>query len=590
MLHTVLHGLGLQQLGSVDQRAEIVRIEIHLGEVEGDTAVGGGVALVLFHHIGKDVALLRQGEALHRLQAGEGLEAELGHIAEIVAAIVCKGLEPVPDLPVMHVAPVRVPWLVKAAAAGRAGRPVKGLRVLTAQDLREEVLIHLDIIGDLALGADPLAELDELLHLVVAAPQGEGRMVPQAADVVDELRTDILFKGIRQIIHRAGEHEVLPYQQAQLVADVVEPVVRIESAAPHADAVHVGGPGILQQPAGPFRVHPRQQIVLGDIVGAHGKNVDAVDAVAEALAPFVFPAADRHGAKADFPGPGIEEPIARFEADGHTVERLIAEAGRPPEPGLGNPDAHVRPLGGINAAVRVGDRDLYGALAVGKGLDMRLHLKGDGIGRMLLQDQNIADAGSLDADQSNVTPDAGVRKTRTPVPAEHAVRLPQQRKAHHGIRTAVGGVFCIGFADKSGRGRKADLDPVFPFPEQRPDLVFPGSVHVVCPADRGPVEKNLCQGIQAITAQQDRAAVQQGGVRAEAAGIDEVMLHQLQRFILVVPIEGIGDFPGQQQVVIDRAGYLCRDRPEGGAGDVQRPGAVQRLFLHGFPPGTQSSA
>ena len=194
------------------------------------------------------------------------------------------------------------------------------------------------------------------------------------------------------------------------------------------------------------------------------------------------------------------------------------------------------------------------------------------------------------SDQSNVTPDAGVRKTRTPVPAEHAVRLPQQRKARHGIRTAVGTVFGIGFADKSGRGRKADLDPVFPFPEQRPDLVFPGSVHVVCPADRGPVEKNLCQGIQAITAQQDRAAVQQGGVRAEAAGIDKVMLHQLQRLVLIVPVEGIGDFPGAQQVVIDRPGYLRRDKPEGGAGDVQRPGAVQRLFLHGFPPGTQSSA
>ena len=43
---------------------------------KGYTGICGGVALMLFHHIGKDIPVFRLCEAFNGLQAGEGLKPE----------------------------------------------------------------------------------------------------------------------------------------------------------------------------------------------------------------------------------------------------------------------------------------------------------------------------------------------------------------------------------------------------------------------------------------------------------------------------------------------------------------------------------
>ena len=130
VLHAVLDGLGLQKLGGVNEGVKGVGVQIGLAEVAGDAPVGGGVALVLLHDVGEHVAVAGLREALDGLHAGEGLEAELADIAEEIVAVIREGHQAVPDLPVMHVAHVGVLGRHEAAAAGGAGGPVEGLRVL----------------------------------------------------------------------------------------------------------------------------------------------------------------------------------------------------------------------------------------------------------------------------------------------------------------------------------------------------------------------------------------------------------------------------------------------------------------------------
>ena len=63
-------------------RFKIARIQEGLGQIVHDLAVGGVVTLMLLHDVGEDVPILRQGEGFHRLQTGEGLEAEFRDVTE----------------------------------------------------------------------------------------------------------------------------------------------------------------------------------------------------------------------------------------------------------------------------------------------------------------------------------------------------------------------------------------------------------------------------------------------------------------------------------------------------------------------------
>ena len=400
-------------------------------------------------------------------------------------------------------------------------------------------------------------------------------MVPQAADVVAKLGADVLLKGVGQVVDRAGEHEVLPDKQAQLVADIVEPVVRVEAAAPDADAVHVGGSGVLQEPSRASRVHAGQQIVLGDIVGAHGKDVHAVDAVAEALAPIVPAAGDRHRAQADAAAPAVERRPARREPDGDGIQRLLAEARGPPELRRVDDDFAVLARAGEDAPVRPCDGDADRRPARRDARHMGLHAQSDAALLVLLQHQHVPDAGRVDADERDIAPDAGIRQARAPVPAEHAVGLAQKRETDHRVGAAVGRVFGVGLADKLCRRGKADLDPVFPLAQQRLDVVLPDAVHVVGPADGRAVEGDFSQRVQPLAAQEHRFAGEQRGVGGKAARIEKVVLHELERFVFVVAEEGVGDAPGGEQVVIDRAGHLRRDEPEVRPRDGKAPCAVE---------------
>ena len=170
VLNTVLHCLSLEQLRCIYKVVNLAGIEIHLGEVVYDSAVCGGVALVLFHNVGEDVSVFRLGKAVYGFHAGEGLEAKLGYIAEEMIAVIGEGEKTMPYHPVVNVTAVGVLREIEAAAAGRACGPVEGLGIFFLEYLGNYVFVHFDVVGLLAVSGNPFALVDKVFHLVIAAP------------------------------------------------------------------------------------------------------------------------------------------------------------------------------------------------------------------------------------------------------------------------------------------------------------------------------------------------------------------------------------------------------------------------------------
>ena len=330
-------------------------------------------------------------------------------------------------------------------------------------------------------------------------------MAAEPADVVHKLGADVLFKFLGEVVHRAGKHEVLPHQKTQLVAGIVEPVVGVVAAAPDADAVHVGGPGVLQQAAGALRGDSGQQVVLGNVVRAHGEDVHAVALMAEALAVLVLFPVDGEHPQADALFPGVQG-LSGFQRHMDGVQGLIAKTGGPPQSGIVNGNDGILSAGGEDLSVGGGDGDLHGGVAGGHVGHVGVHGEGALAALMVLIHPNIPDAGGLYAQDGDAAPDAGVGETGAPVPAEHAVGLADGGEAHHGIGGAVGRVFLIGLADVFGWGVKGDGDLVFPCPESVLHIVLPGSVHIVGSAHRDAVDGDGGQGVQTLAAQQHLVA------------------------------------------------------------------------------------
>ena len=580
VLHAVLHGLGLQQLGGVDEGVEGGGIEVGLGQVFGDAPVGGGVALVLLHDVGEGVAVLRLGEALDGVHAGEGLEAELRGVAEQELPVLGEGLQAVPHVPVVHVAALGVLGLVEAAAAGGAGGPVEGVRVLPLHDLRQDVLVHLDVVRHLLLLGDPVARGDEALHFVVAAPDGQGRMVAQAADVVLKLGADARLEVFAQVVHGAGEHEVLPHQQAQLVADVIEEVVGIVPAAPDAHGVHVGQTRVLQQPPRALGGAAAQQVVLGDVIRAHREDLHAVDDVAEVLAGGVLFAGNGERPKADAALPAVQLHAVPGQPDLHGVHRLVAEARGPPELGILDFDCAFRAVGEVAGAVGGLHVHVHLQRAAAPAGDAGVDVQGDPAVFMTLAHQHVADAGAVPADEHDVPPDAAVGQPRTPVPAEHAVGLAQVGEALHGVAGPLQPVRLIRLADVFGGRGEGDGDGVFAGLQQGLHVELPGAVHVVRHAGQLAVDLHRRQGVQALAAQIHPLAAKQVLAHLKGPGVAEIVLHPFEGFHLVVPPEGVLDLSRREQIAVHAARHSGLQARQTLVRHVQRPCPVQGKCLH----------
>ena len=115
MLHPIADGFRLKKLGCIQQGAEIRRVQKRLLHIVHNLAVGAGIPLVLFHHIRKNIPVLRQCKRLACLQGGESLKAELRHVPEIILTVCRKRPIAVPYFPVMYIPSVLITRIVKTA-------------------------------------------------------------------------------------------------------------------------------------------------------------------------------------------------------------------------------------------------------------------------------------------------------------------------------------------------------------------------------------------------------------------------------------------------------------------------------------------
>ena len=113
-------------------------------------------------------------------------------------------------------------------------------------------------------------------------------MVAQTFHVINKLSADIFFKFRRQIVNRTCKHEVLPYDKAQLIAKIIEPVFRIIAAAPYTDRIEIRPFTLLQQAARRLRCDPSEQVILRNVICTHCKDIHSIDADCKILAPFIL--------------------------------------------------------------------------------------------------------------------------------------------------------------------------------------------------------------------------------------------------------------------------------------------------------------
>ena len=174
-------------------------------------------------------------------QGGQGGGAEetalvgeaAGHGAVVAEIDVVKA-----DAPGMLVARVVGVGRAEVRREGRAGLVV-ARAVLGAQDARQdEVEEGIVGVGDtLFVAPIPVAPL----HLVVAAPGDQRWMAGQPAHLVGRFALDVGQEGfVGAGVLGAGKDELLPDEDALLVAQLVEVVAFVQPAAPDAQQVGVG--------------------------------------------------------------------------------------------------------------------------------------------------------------------------------------------------------------------------------------------------------------------------------------------------------------------------------------------------------------
>ena len=126
-------------------------------------------------------------------------------------------------------------------------------------------------------------------------------------NIINKLLADVGLEFFCQFIDRAGKHKVLPYHQSQLITEIKEPVVRIESSAPHPDGVKICLAAVFQKFSGPFFAPAAEQVVFRYIICSHGKKADPVYFMGKAFSPLVFFPSYSHCPQTDLLFPDIAD-------------------------------------------------------------------------------------------------------------------------------------------------------------------------------------------------------------------------------------------------------------------------------------------
>ena len=339
-------------------------------------------------------------------------------------------------------------------------------------------------------------------QLVITAPERDGGMRGEAFHLIIDLVFDIVEEILAAGIEIAGEHEILPDQQAKTVAEIVEPVFLIEPAAPDADHVHIGLDRGAEKVFGLFPAGQRIKRIGGDPVGAAAEDFPAVDAEGEAAAGLVLVRQKLDGSEADLPGHGL---IGQFHRQ--LVERLFATAGWPPEFRIFyEEDVTHHRFAGAHAAIepepfviqRQIDRQARRTFGKQRDGDMQFHAAFD----MVLRGDDMFDAGCIEALQQDFAVKAERGNRDIPVPAEMALRLAQHVAiGNRRIAGVIGNIKRLPrlpFRAGGDVGMEMDADGVFTRPHSPRNIRAVTAETIVGAQDRNVVDEDDGDGVEVI--------------------------------------------------------------------------------------------
>lgn len=569
---------------------------------------------------------------------GPGHEAVLGAEARVVED---GGVPAVRDVVVVVVIPVQGAVrvlreevvLLRLRAVGGAGHGDGRGHPLGAHCGAHRVHVQLDVVAVVlleqrALGLVPVAP-ERGLVLVVGGPDDHAGVAAEAAVLLAHLRVDGAQEGLAHGVHGAGEHEVLPHHDAQLVGELVEHVRLVHAAAPDAQHVHVGLLGGVQEVGDGCRVAAHLgEHVGGDPVGALGEHGHAVDAevVRESLlgVGLVHGVLHQlHGAEARPDGHGVPHvpavglapvrELTQSHFDG--VQGLRAVAARPPQPHavLGQGEADVREadallvggqrggdvLAGGQLAVGVGQGDaeqragrgpvLRGAHAAHARLPVRAHRYLPLASLGVRSEAHVAQHRRVVRLDVGALPQTHGREGGAPVPGEGGLHLPQVVNAALATVAGVGagrrhhvllGLLSGAAGRLAHRGREADLQRVGVGLEDALDVEAVADEHVVRGAEDVAVEHHLGHRVHAVQHEHLLVLSQDAGRHLEGAVVGPVGLGHPAVVLVVEAVEDVlGQLAGRAEVGVHAPGHgtghlqscrLAGQRPDSVEGSLVR--------------------
>src|SRR4029079_2877030 len=202
------------------------------------------------HDRRNDVEVAGLGELANGADFRERLESVFGHEAGELLGVFGDGLECVPDRPIVHVAIFLTAGIVLEVGGWRTG-PVGNGRAVVCNDTLNDVVEEYDVVLPYAFAlrrGEGFLEVDAVspvapsgLDFIVATPERDAWMIAEPLDLLGRFLANVFLYRRGAGDNGATEHEVLPDENAELIADVVKVVGFVIAAAPMAHHVHGRG-------------------------------------------------------------------------------------------------------------------------------------------------------------------------------------------------------------------------------------------------------------------------------------------------------------------------------------------------------------
>ena len=274
-------------------------------------------------------------------------------------------------------------------------------------------------------------------HLVISAPQSQTCVVAQPDHIIPGFRQDTVFKARSQIIGIAGIHQILPYHNTVGIAQVIEQVGGIVTAAPYPQAIEMCQICTLDQRTDLFFPDIRIDRIFRDIVCPFRKHLLSVHHETEFLAVLVRLPAYRNGSQSDAKTFFVIDLICFFQGYFHIVQRLGAHPVRPPQlrimdrypylilPFFRHPPGCIRHTGHHRHRLFPGHAhlDLHGDRV--RKLNDGIHKQRNFTVDVFLEKRNFPDMRIRKRLDTDLTENPHVRKLRPPVPSKRGLCLTQ---------------------------------------------------------------------------------------------------------------------------------------------------------------------